>query len=384
MYLTDAQLSRVRTRPHRTRLWLGIYQPRVIFQGRIAQAFIPKGARAINLDGISGDFNIIQGGETCFISTIAGGNELGRIRVRSATATGLVLAENSITWRNDWYLTVVRYFEPWGVYPRVTLDDDNDPTFYKDYDIAYTDQNTNLDPVICLGPNHAGFLEPDGIATGIASVWYTSSGTFDPTEGGGIASYSWHMEGGNPTGSTDAHPGYVSYTGCGQFVTSLSVTTDGGAVFTGYRHIQILTRPDQPGSCKPFFRWGLRSLEGNRGQGGYNARIWVRDVVDTDVIVDGALVVVFSEDWEGGTNTGITGSYVKIGANAENRDQILFTGYILEDSIRLDPVTSQVDFKVGSITQRMAELGTFNIALDAEDNGEPWTEFPSLTTDRGV
>lgn len=385
MYLTDAQLSRVRTRPHRTRLWLGIYQPTVIFQGRINSASIVKGERDITLDGTSGDFNLIQGGETCYISTIVGGKELGRVRVKSATATVLTLAENAITWIDDWYVTVVRYFEPWGVYPRVTLDSDNDPTFFKDYDIAYTDQNTVLDPIICLGPNHAGFLEPDGIATGIHQIWYTSSGTFDPTEDSAHitgSTFDWHFEGGDPTGSADVDPGYVSYTGCGQYVTSLSVTTAGGAVFTGRRHVQILTRPDQVGSCKPFSRWGLRSLEGNRDAGGYNARIWVRDVVDTDVIVDGALIVVFSEDWEGGTNEGITGSYVKTGANAENRDQILFTGYILEDSIRLDPITSQVDFKVGSITQRMSELSTFSIALDAEDNGEPWTVFPSLTTDR--
>jgi len=387
MFLTAAQLSRLRTRPHRTRLWLGIYQPTVIFQGRINQLGVAKGDRVITLDETSGDFALIQGDETCFISTVSGGNELGRIRVRSATATTLTLAENAISWVNDWYLTVVRYFEPWGVYPRVTLDGNNDPTFFKDFDISYTNQNTVLDPVICLGPNHAGFLEPDGIATGVHQVWYTSSGTFDPTEGAANITgsiFDWHFEGGDPTGSADIDPGYVSYTGCGQFVTSLSVTTAGGATYTGRRHIQILTRPDQPGSCKPFFRWGLRSLEGNRDAGGYNARIWVRDVVDTDVIVDGAMVVVFSEDWEGGTNVGITGSYVKVGANAENRDQILFTGYILEDSIRLDPITSQVDFKAGSITQRMSELTTFSIALDAEDNGEPWTVFPSLTTDRAV
>ncbi len=378
MDLTTAQLSRLRTRPHRTRLWLGIFRPQVIFSAQINQAGIAKGARQITVTAISGDVNLVQGGETCYISVIAEGKELGRIRVRSATSSQITVAENSISWVNGWYLTIVRYFEPWGVFPRIALDANNVPIFYKDYDIVYTDQNHVLDPIVCLGPDHAGFLiQGDAAPTGTHQVWYTSSGSFDPTPGGGLASYDWHFEGGDPTGSTAPHPGYITYTGCGNFVTSLAVTTDDGKSFTGRRHIQILNRPENAGSCKPLSKWGIRSLEGNRAQGGYTARLWVREEVDVDDIVDGALVVVFSEDWEGYVET-------KLGANAENRGSILFVGYILDDSIRYDPETNLVDFKAGSIAIRMGELSTFSTALDSKVNAMTWTDMRQMTIDRAL
>jgi hypothetical protein len=375
MNLTPTQLSQLRTRPHRTRLWLGIFRPRVIFSAQINQAGISKAAQDINVTALSGDAGLIVGGETCFISTVSDGKELGRIRVRSATSSQITVAENSINWVDGWYLTVVRYFEPWGVFPRIVLDADNVPVFFKDWDIPYTGQNQDMEPVVCLGPNSASFLSP--APSGTSLVWYTSSGSFDPTPGGGLSSYDWHFEGGDPTGSTAAHPGMVTYTGCGYFVTSLEITNNQGDSFTGRRHIQVLTRPEDPGSCKPYYRWGLRSLDGERGQGGYNARIWVRDVVGVDEIVDGALVVVFSEDWEGYVET-------KVGANAENRDSTLFVGYVLEDSIRYDPVTSVVDFKVGSVSIRMGELSTFSTALDDKRSAMAWTDMREMTIDRAI
>src|SRR3972149_5851791 len=158
MTLPPANLPRLRTRPHRTRLWLSVFRPQVVFATQINQAGIAKGARDITVTGISGSSLSALSGMTVYIGTTQGGKELGRIRLRSATASQLVLAENSITWVNGWFRPVVRYFEPWGVFPRIILDGNNNPVFYKDWDIAYTDQNHKMDPVICMGPNHAGFL----------------------------------------------------------------------------------------------------------------------------------------------------------------------------------------------------------------------------------
>lgn len=381
MDLTAAQLTRLRQRPHKTTLNLGIFRPQVVVTAQINQPNIPKGRRVINITVTGGDIDLVQGDETVYIGTAQGEKDIDRIRVRSITSTTITLAENSITWEDGWYLTVVRFFEPWGVFPRITLDSNNIPTFFKDFDITYSNQNRFLDPVVCLGPSHAGFLLPPGSPTGTHQIFYTSSGTFDPTFGTitGV-SFNWHFEGGDPTGSTVPDPGYINYTGCGNFVTSLEVTTQGGQTFTGRRHIQILTRPDVPGPCKPILKWGLRSLSGSRDSGGYNGTIWIREPVNPEDIVDGAMIVIFSDDAEGGVEL------EKVAANAENRGKIFFVGYILEDSINYDPATSLVEFKVGSVTERMKELSTFSTALDDKKASQTisWTDMTEMTVDRSV
>ena len=317
---------------------------------------------------------------TVYIGTSQGAKDIGRIRLRSATSSVLTLAENSIDWQDGWYLTVVRYFEPWGVFPRIILDDNNNPTFFKDYDDTYGNQNEVMDPVICMGPNDGGFLNLDEIApTGSHRVWYTSSGSYDPTPNGTLSTFGWHFEGGTPTGSTAADPGYVTYTGVGNYITSLDITTTAGKSFTGRRHIHVMARPENAGSEKSINAWGLSSLSGDRESGGYVGEIWMREPVNPEDIVDGALVVIFSEDFEGGVAT-------KIGANAENRGYIFFVGYILDDTIRWNPETSVSTFNIGGTSARMTELATFATALDDKKAADTnaWTDHYQLTVDRAL
>ena len=388
MYLTDSQLTSVRKRPHLTRLWLSIFRPRVVLETQINQAGIDKSDRDITVSILSGEMLDVQSGMTVYIGTSQGAKDLGRIRLRSGSGSTLVLAENSINWENGWYLTVVRYFEPWGVFPRIVLDDDNVPLFYKDWDIAYTDQNEVWDPVVCMGPDDAGFLDLGAIApTGSFGVWYTSSGSFNPTFGADLsgATFGWHFEGGTPTGSTAAHPGMVTYTGVGNFLTALTITTAASKAFTGRRHIRVMARPEHAGSEKPTSAWGLGNLSGDRDSGGWAGDVWIREAANPEDITEGALVVIFSEDEEGGTEV------TKIGANAEQRGHILFVGYILEDTISYDPETSVVDFNIGGTNARMSELTNYNVAVDdhksnritGEDTA-PWTRMPYTSVDRGL
>jgi hypothetical protein len=361
----------------------------VVLETQITQPGIVKSARDITVTILSGDILDVDEGMTIYIGTSQGAKDIGRLRLRSGSGTTLTLAENSVDWEDGWYLTVVRYWEPWGVYPRIDLDDDNVPIFYKDWDIEYTDQNEDMDPVVCMGPNDAGFLNLGDIApTGSFNVWYTSSGSYNPSNSPPAftgSAFDWHFEGGTPTGSSLHHPGMVTYTGVGNFVTSLTITTADGPSFTGRRHIRVMARPENEGSEKPAGAWGLGALNGERDSGGWIGDIWMREPANPEDIVDGALVVIFSEDYEGGIEA------TKIGANAENRGHILFAGYILEDTISYNPETSRVDFSIGGTSARMAELATFATALDDVREGRvtgedtpPWSRMPYLTVDRAL
>src|SRR3990167_8485982 len=250
MNLTAAQLSRLRSRPHSTRLWLSIFRPREIMRAQINEPGIAKGDTELTITLTGGVPAEVISGMTVYIGTSAGAKDLGRLRVKAATSTTVTVAANSVTWVDGWFLTIVRYFEPWGVFSNITLDAENVPSFFKDTDIVYTDQNQLMDPVVCMGPNHAVLLAPT-VSGSFAQVYYSSSGSYDPTPGGTVTGSGWHFEGSAPTGSFEPDPGYVTYTGCGHYVTSLTLTTANGKSFTGRRHISILARPerDADGTC---------------------------------------------------------------------------------------------------------------------------------------
>lgn len=368
--LTTAQVSQVRQRPHRTRVWLSVFQPGTVLSARINHAGITKGERVINYTLVAGDFNSVNRGMTCYLGTTLGGRELGRIRAISATAGTITVAENAVAWVTGWYLTVVAYYEPWAVFPRILLVS-NVPVFYKDYDIAYTNQNQFMCPVVCMGPNHAGFL-----VTGGYGVYYTSTGSFDPTDGSPPTGFLWNFEGGNPSGSALPDPGWIQYSGAGHFLTSLLATTDSGKTLTGHRHVSIYSRPDE-GPAFPILKWGMRSFEGSRDQGGYAIRFFLREQADFSKIAEGALVVLFTDDWQGG----VAG---KAASGAEHRETILFNGYIEDDSVTVNPETNVLEFNAASITQVMQRLSTYSWALDDVETPANWTQMNDMTVDKAV
>lgn len=367
---TAAQLSLLRQRPHRTRVWLSIYQPGTIFAARISMPAIVKGERVISIASLAGDPNSVARNMTCYIGTTPGAQDQGRMRVISATSGQITLAENAVDWVDGWYLTVLEYMEPWAVFPRIVLTN-NIPAFYKDYDIAYADQNLYLDPLVCMGPNVAGFM-----ATGAFGVYYSSSGTYDPTDGSIPTGYAWYFEGGTPTGSGLRDPGWVQYTGAGHFMTSLTVTANSGKQFTGRRFVSVYTRPDQ-GPAFPILKWGFTSFEGARDNGGWSVRFFVREPEDFSKVKDGALVVLFTDDWQG-TVPG------KLGANAENRDNILFCGYIEDKSITIDPVTNRLEFRAASVTNIASKLSTYSATLESKPGAQTWNEMTEMTIDKAV
>lgn len=80
--LTAAQLSRLRTRPHQTRVWLSIFQPKTVLSAQVNMAGIVDGERDITVTVLSGAMGAVEPGQTCYIGTTPGGHDLGRLRVR--------------------------------------------------------------------------------------------------------------------------------------------------------------------------------------------------------------------------------------------------------------------------------------------------------------
>lgn len=353
---TAAELALLKTQPHKSKMYLSIFEPQTVFAARVNDAGAAKGDQVITYDSVTvGNFLAISGGMTMYVGTTAGGKEKGEIWTYKRTSTTITVGENShINWANNDYLTIVNFHQIWPVYPRYTQSA-TDITVFKFYDLAYSDQNEDTGALMVMGGNYAGFINQ---TTGSCMVYYDGSETSN-VKGTTGSAFSWSFEGGTPTGSTAVTPGWINYTGTGHYRTLLSVTTPDGNADFGIRHVSVYDRPGE-GSNTPVLSWGLESLAGSRDEGGYTARIWVKENVSS--VVDGALVVLFTDDWYGTTQQ-------SVGGNFPNREEIFFVGYIVDGSIDYDYQTSTVFFDVGSPSEIMKLCEAFSVSV--EDSGDP-------------
>jgi len=377
MGITPQELQLLETRPHRTKLWLSIYNPNTVLACRVNDAGIEKGARTIIYDSVTaGSYLLVENAMVMYVGSSAGDDDLGRIRVRSITDTEITIAENShIEWEDNLYLTVVNFYEITAIYPRIIQDpvDATKVIFYKDYDIEYTDQNTILGSFVNMGPHYAGFVD---VATGEDDIYYSASGTHYVGVSGTTLSYYWWFQGGDPTGSHSHTPGYITYDTPGHYTTRLVVSGSNGAGDSSYRHISIYDKPGE-GSNVPVLSWELNSLHGDRESGGYTGQITIREDIPEETIKDGSLVVIFAEDWYGETKQ-------SIGGNAQNRSSIVFAGYIIDGTIIYDWQDKTVDFSIGSPTEIMKNIEGFSVSVESKNVPVTWFQLYDMNNEKAL
>lgn len=371
MRLSAANLELIRTRPQSSRLYLSIFQPTTIFQALVNNSSAAKGDRVIPFDTVSmGSWTAIEAGMTLLVGSSAGASDLGKIRLRSATSSQIVVSENSnIQWADNLFLTVQRFWRIDPVYPRIIIDpnDDENTIFYKDYDIPYSSQNSVLGTFVNMGCHRAALR-----SGGSAVITYSSTGTYNVL--GDSLNYSWFFEGGTPSGSTSANPGAITYNSNGHFVTRLVVSGSSGGIDTGYRYVSIYDKPGE-GSSTPILSWEASSLSnGSRDEGGYKATIKVHENIEVE---ENAVVVIFSDDWYGGTNT-------SLGGNHPGAEKIFYVGHILQDSIRYDYQHSDVEFQVGSVTEVMKSALGFSISVESVQTPSKWYQLYDMDCRRAL
>lgn len=371
MQLSPANLELIRTQPQQTRLYLSIFQPQIVMQCLVNNGAIAKGAMTIAYDTVTfGAWTDVAAGMTMLIGTTLGGHEVGRIRVRSAGASSFSVSENSnINWQDNLYLTILKYWEVWPVFPRIIHDPANieNVIFYKDYDIAYTNQNSLLGSLVCAGPHRAAHL--DG---GIAQQYFTAAGTENLLAH--AMTYAWEFEGGTPATYAGITPGYVSWNATGHYVVKLTVTDSvNGAVDITYRYVSIYNKFGE-GTSSPIKRWELSDFTGSRGEGGYSATLSIYDDITVD---DNAVVVIFAEDWYGNTKQ-------SLGGNATNASDIVFVGYIEKDTIQYDYRKKLIQFSVTSITGLMKNTVGFSVSAQNDPSPNTWYKILGLDVRRSI
>ena len=375
MRLSDSDLEIIRTHPQSSRLNLFIYEPTEVMRAYISNPSATKGDINIRVDGIVTGTTVynIEDGMSMLVGTESGLDNVGRIRIRSASFTGtsgtFVVSENSnIQWVDGQYITALNYWEIWPVFPRI-IQKPNDPTdviFYKDYDIPYTTQNSDLGTFIVMGSHRARTL--DG---GQASIYWSSTGTYNLK--GESLSFLWAFEGGTPTGSVLPEPGLVNYYDDGNYITKLQVTSASGTVDTSYRYVAIRDKIGQ-GSNPPFLKWEMKNLSGSRGEGGYSADFVIHENIE---INDNAVVMLSADDWYGN-------NHVSLGGNTKNEPYMFFVGYIDKDSIKHNYRESRVEFTAVSVTEIMKQSLGFSISVESKASPSTWYELLDMDCRRAL
>ena len=368
MITTAAEQTLLRTHPQSTELYLSIYQPRPVFTARVTGS-VANGARTIPFSNIAtGSVSAIEPNMTLLVGTTNGGRELGKIRIVSGTSSSVIVAENNyIDWPSAQYITALRHWELWPVFPRIINDPNNseDVIFYKDYDIPYGNQNSILGTFPCAGPNRACFVGE--------SLYYSATGTYNLL--GNSLTYDWAFEGGSVTGSTSAVPGNVTYNTPGHYVTRLRVTASNGAVDTTYRTVSVYNNPKNSTTNIPKTNWTLDSLSGSRAEGGY---LFSFTITEADIVLnDGDVVVLFADDYYGNTNTSLGGNY-------PNSSKVFITGHVIGSSIRYDYRTSSVSFQVGSISDLMKKSEGFAVSVESKASPSKWFELLDMDGKRAL
>jgi len=325
---------------------------------QVNNASAAKGDVLITFDNVTaGGFGNVDYGQTLYVGSKLGARNYGRVRVRFATSTQLTVARNDhIKWADNLHLTTKRFHEPWSVFHKIVLDEQLNPIFYQDDDVLYGGENTDMPPIVCMGPSRALFVGE--------SVDWTSSGSYGPS-GATITAWSWSFDSGaSIPSSSAAHPGLVSYNTPGHYTTKLVETDSVGKQAIGYRHVIVL----DPNATTKIRKWGIASMEGSRETGGWRAKLWLREPYD---LVEGSLVIVFADDWYGPVKQSIPHQY-------------LLVGYIRDKTVRWNAYESRMEFEVRSVTGALDNKESLGSALDDVESPWGWTRMDVINVDKAL
>lgn len=340
--------------------------PSIVFACRVNNASITVGAVDIPYDTVStGAFANAKKGATVLIGSSAGASDIGVLRLRrDADASNLYVAWNSdVAWADNYYLTVYDQWLAWSVRQRIVP-----PTIYKDYDIAYTDQTEQWPPMALMGDNVCKLWVGNP-----TSVYFDGSASYAVDAGATIASYAWTFGDGGT--STAATPGNHNYTAAGTYYATLTVTDSNGKTHLTRRIVSI---PDPTTIYTVKFEGtGLSAAVDD----GWKATVRVFDPnADTSHFPDRAPCFLISTDAYAGT-VGSVGF-------PTGREDVVFFGYIVEDSVAIQMEYNEVTFSLESIAgvAGRADSPPAYLGDSADPSAEPdaWAWGQDLNVFRGI
>jgi hypothetical protein len=352
-------------------------------------------------NGDAGPEDILDG-MTVFVGTVKGDNDKGTFRIRGdqtvngATVTLDIGATSEVidVIEDDDWVVVVEEFRLWTRYPVVT-EAGGVLSWFKDYDITYAGlggtaaarRQAQYPPVPIMGPHRVAFMEIGGTV----DVDFDWSNSYAAASGGTVNDWdAYGQDGGagwsvlnteNPPAQT-----YSNVSGLGGYRARLEVGSDlqdpPARFRRGIRYVFTLRRPGEtqagdPTNAEPITDFAVSGLQGSWDDGAWRATITIFDTQASEVSIwDGALVILFAEDWYGSTK----GSIGPI-AGAEN---IVFIGRVADGTVQQNDQTGDVAFDIISAAGQARNREMYPIPLENDAGADEWYKGPDLTVDRAA
>lgn len=359
MAVPGADLALLRTRPNYQDWYLCVHRPPTIWTAQV-NGSPARGATSIPFDNeVETEAPVKH--MMLWVGTTVGARDVGVLRFKAEDGTNLTVNSNDVEWVDDYFLTVKKNFQPLSVLP--SLDG-----VYEDQDVAYTDENSLMHPLARIGPPACGYLSEGNEFP--VDFW-----SDDVAMAGSLSSYAWTFENGTPSSSviagTETVPIEVMYSTAsgheGHWVTH--TVTDSNAK-THTRYSQVFVFDENTPAITAF---DVSGLSGDRNSGGWMASIVVREDADIEHFPEYAQVVIFNKQYWGTTQQ-------DIGYDWTGRENILFVGYIVRDTVVKEPETGHVTFEVASIVEIMKELTAWGASFKSTAGG--WHDIPNMTLNK--
>lgn len=365
--LTSGQKTYARKFDHSSQMYLAVLVPADVFTATVTNNEA-RGATVIEYGSVVGtDANALAGQIIWFGST-AGARDIGTARIKSINAGGNVVTieENDLDLAAGNHITCKKMWLPRVKLPAIDTSG-ADVSFTKDGD-AYTNQNTNIPPVVVIGPPDCQFINS---ISGVATCRFVDELSHSLV-GATLSTKTWNYDGGSLTGGsgTVAAPYVVTYAAAGTYWVRLSITDSNGANAIGYRPVFIFD-DDHP----PYidFAAGPRrnTLQGTRQQFEVFG-----DAAQTD-LPDLMWVVRFNRDWYGGTETSLDTRY-------PFRGHVKYSGFLLSDTLTVADDMSSISFETIDITQWLNLMPGFGNVLKERATPATWMEMATLNAIKAV
>lgn len=359
--ITSPELTLLRSDGQWSKLYLAIYQPNVVYSARLNG--VPSSndrAYQITYDGGVGTLADVAVGMTLYVGTSAGAYDLGMCRIRKTpgASTFYIGLTSEIVWADNCYLTVVDDFDLWAKHATITSG-----VLAMDVDVAYSDQHANFAPVPVLGPPAVVWLDEATV-----DVIFDGSDSWVP--GSTIDTYAWSAPGNASIADDTTFAPTITYDTPGCYRVFCTVTAANGKATTGVRQVFVYDRTDH----QPSTVFQLAQCIGDHDTGGWMFDMTMEAEASLSEIRDRALVVLFAEDWYGGTQQSI--------GPVANRENIVCVGRVVGESLRWDREAGLVHFTVQGMQHWLNKLKAFPVELAFVGAASTWGEMPALTVDR--
>jgi PKD repeat protein len=372
--ITAPELVYLRSPDQHSRLYLAIPATPAVFAARVNQTFTKYDMiTSLTYDTVTtGAYTDIIPGMTVLIGSTAGASDVGIARARkAATSTKIFIGETSdASFADNQYITVIRDFAPWPRHPRVTAS-----TVKMDYDIAYSDQNTDFSPIPVWGSDRAL-----GLTAASGALSFDASGSY--CSGSSISAYAWTCAGATVTNGTTATP-TVTFTAPGTYQVYLTITAANGKSTLSsrsayiYRMFNLLDEHGEiiQAASLPTSQITLNQCGGAIDSGGWSFEVTMFGQCDIASIRPRAKVILFAEEY-------YNGAALSIGplAGSEN---IIAIGWIAEEGLEIAPDASTATFTVRGAQHWLNLESSFPLGVEnTSGTASAWTNIKNLTVDK--